>query len=106
MSYIRPTSPYRFVKGFSNGDYVYCSQDSKGKEFIEEYNGISDDTLVELICREISTEDYTYKEWLTKKIAERLKVELRKKPLTNEQILKIHFKRINQSIYESLEAKK
>ncbi|MBR9675969.1 hypothetical protein GOV05_03100 [Candidatus Woesearchaeota archaeon] len=78
MSYIRASYPYVYVKGVSN-DYVFCD----GKHnYVEDYGRLSNESIVEMLSRLWKTEDKLFKEYLIKKIAERLDVKLRKKPLT------------------------
>ena len=76
MSYIRVGSELRFVEGESE-DYVF--PDYGG--FIEDYGKISDKGIIELLFRYWKTDDESFKENLLKKLANRLDVKLRKKPL-------------------------
>ena len=89
MSYLRWFEPLRYVDADSI-DYVYGTYDEKGNVYIQDYGGLSDEGLVELCCRAINEywkKDPEFKEYLMKKLAKRLKVKLRKKPLTDEEIL-------------------
>ena len=86
MSYIRYSHPYRFVDGNSD-DYIWCGQDSQdGEYYIEDYGKISDNTLVELLAQVLidnnHVHDPRYREYLLKKLSERLKVSLRPQKLT------------------------
>jgi len=110
MSYIRPGWDLKWVEGISK-DYVYPTED-KGKIIIEDYGGISDEGIVELLIQEWDTHDILFKQHLIKRLADRLGVELRKKPLdwkimvtrmdkrSNELVKKIHskkFKKLSKS---------
>lgn len=81
MSYIRLNSEMRFVKGKSDC-YIFPSAETNT---IEDYGKITDKVIVELLFRYWKTDDSEFKEYLLKKLAERLYVELRKNPLTNEE---------------------
>ena len=94
MSYIRPTHALKYVDGISE-DYIYPTK-YKRKEYIVDYGSINDTSLVELICsvfNEEKTNDKMLKDYLIKKLAERLVVKLRKKPLTEKQLLNKFFKK-------------
>jgi len=67
MSYIRAGQPVRYVEG---------------------------DTLVELFFKYWKTEDEILKEYLLKKLAERLNVKLRGKPLTTDEAIDLSMKKI------------
>lgn len=82
MSYIRAGSPYIYVEGNSD-DYIFLSAGEK--DFVEDYNHISDNTMVDLIARTLSDEDPMLKDYLFKKLAIRLGVHLRLKPLTKDE---------------------
>lgn len=93
MSFLRYGHPLIYVNGKSN-DYIFPTMNGK-KEVIEDYGDITNEGLVELLCMVI--DDYfvggPYREelmgtYLKQKIAKKLKVELRKKPLTMEQLHK------------------
>jgi hypothetical protein len=92
MSYIRASSTYSFVDGESKGDYVFCMME-KGKERIQDYGAISDATLVEFVCMIANERHYyddkTFKDYVVKKLAERLNVPMRKKRLTDKQLTKL-----------------
>jgi len=75
-----------YVKGNST-DYVFL--DSGGKEYpayIEDYDRLSNEGFVEMFARWFKTEDKEFQEYMLKKLAEKLDVKLRKKPLTWEQV--------------------
>ena len=76
MSYIRLGWPMKYVKGISK-DYVF--PDHRG--YIEDYDRITDNGLVELLFLYWKTDDELFKQHVLKRLAERLGVELRKKPL-------------------------
>lgn len=79
MSYVRYGNEYKYVEG-SSDDYIFHSSGYNGRDdFIEDYDNISNDTMVELICRviESSDEDRLYKDYLKRKLAEKLNVELK-----------------------------
>jgi len=81
MSYIRAGWPMKYVKGISK-DYVF--PDTSG--YIEDYDRITDDGLVELICLYWRTDDELFKQHMMKRLADRLGVKLRKKPLDDEKV--------------------
>jgi len=92
MSYLRFGWPLKYVKANSE-DYVYVT--GYEKEYVEDYGGISDKGLVELCCKAIDEyykDDPTFKEYLMKKLAKRLKVKLRKRPLTDDEIWDLFWK--------------
>ena len=102
MSYLRAGSIFKYVEGESK-DYVFPESYKKGKKtiyHIVDYGSITNEGLVELffihveafdsLCPEF---DNTLTDYLLKKLAEKLKVKLRKKPLTNEQVLKLMLKK-------------
>ena len=99
MSYIRAGHPLKYVKGNSE-DYIYETE-HKNKIFIEDYSGISDSGLVELCCKAIDKgygeREKCFKRYLKRKLAERLKVELRKTPLTDKEIDKYFWKTIRET---------
>lgn len=104
MSYIRYGHPLRYVKGESI-DYIFPTIAGKNKEVIEDYGDISNSGLVELLC-EIIDEHYDgadlYRElvmgeYLKKKLAKKLNVELRKAPLTEKQLMVHEKKHIKES---------
>ena len=101
MSYIRMCSTLKYVDGPSD-DYIYPSR-HKGKDYIVDYGGISDTGLVELICSIFDgrrTDDKMFKDYLIKRLAERLDVKLRKKPLTEKQLLSRFFKEAYKDVKE------
>ncbi len=75
----------RFVKGLSK-DYVFLSGTVHGPKFIQDYGKLSNEGLIEILCRRWSTDDELLKKYIIEKIAKRLDVKLRKNPLTNEQL--------------------
>jgi len=83
MSYLRYAWSHKYVDGKSK-DYVF-SHCAGG---IEDYGSLTDEGLVELLCEAIDDhyKDEGFKSYLMKKVAERLKVKLREKPLTDEEI--------------------
>jgi len=96
MSYIRACSPYKYVDGISPGDYVYQNFDN----IIVDYGSISDETLVEFICVMCEyygsqyKDDKAFTDYVMGKISKRLKVKLRKEPLTDEQLLDLILKKM------------
>ena len=97
MSYIRMGHPLVYVKGNSE-DYVFGSAIPNGKggyktEYIEDYGNISDSGFIELLFENWKTKDKMFKEHLLKRLAKRLNVKLREKPLTDKQIMKLWYKR-------------
>ena len=100
MAYLRCGSILKYVEGKSE-DYVFPTSKKKGKKwvnFIEDYGGITNEGLVEMFCEHIEVYDSllpsfdrTLTEYLLKRLAEKLKVKLRKKPLTEKQLLKFWY---------------
>lgn len=103
MSYIRASSIFKFVRGESS-DYVYPTSYKKGKkeiDYIEDYGGISDAGIIEMLFRyQTKEEDFNKKDvlivHLLKRLAENLNVKLRKKPLTDKQEMREFNKRLNK----------
>ena len=86
MSYMRIGYPNKYVDGESK-DYIY----SDGKEIID-YGMLDDSSIVEIICRFL--DDYCQNDrliynYLTKHLADRLNVKLRKKPLSTDDWFEI-----------------
>jgi hypothetical protein len=81
MSYIRSAMPLKYVEGNSE-DYVF--PDYRG--FIEDYGKISDKGLIELLFTYWKTDDKLFKNHLLKRLAERLNVKLREKPLIDDEV--------------------
>lgn len=86
MSYLRYGYKLRYVKGESK-DYIFPTTIGK-KEVIEDYGDITNEGLVELVCKCIDESFYGghYREkimgeYLKKKLAKKLNVTLRKNPL-------------------------
>jgi len=79
MSYIRASYPLRYVDGISN-DYVFCSD-----EYIEDYGKISNEGLIEILSERWITDDDLLKNYILQKLAKRLNVKLREKPLTVDE---------------------
>ena len=80
MSYLRAGYPLKYVEGESE-DYVFPHSDG----YIEDYGKITNEGIVELLFRYWKTEDTMFKEHLLKRLAEKLNVKLRDKPLTEEE---------------------
>jgi len=94
MSYIRSGSTFMFVEGESS-DYIYpTTQD--GKTLIMDYGLLHNNTLVELIARNLSKDKYGFEKYLIQHLAKRLKVKLRKKPLTREEAFDITCKKVEK----------
>ena len=93
MSYIRNGSIYKYVEGKSI-DYVF----STGKG-IEDYGSISNETIVELLFTfaEKGDDDDLIMSQMAKRLAENLKIKLRKKPLTFEEQLNSQTEHITKS---------
>jgi len=96
MSYIRMGSPYKYLEGFSSNDYVFPTK-YKGKEFIEDYGSISNETIVELLLRFGDQRDDLILTQMGIRLAENLNIKLRKKPLTDKQLSKKYFKEIKKT---------
>jgi len=106
MSYIRQGWALEFVDGISR-DYIFASSGvkgyKKGKEFIEDYGKITNDTIVEILATRFLSEDKLFRDYLLPILAERLNVKLRKKPLTQIQQIKLmekNIKKVNQLFKE------
>jgi len=85
MSYIRAGHPLKHVDGVSN-DYVFPTTNPDTNEhYIEDYGGISDDGFIELLFKRWHTNDIIFKEHLLKRLAKRLNVTLRNRPLTSQE---------------------
>lgn len=87
MSLIRYGSTYEYVEGESE-DYVFhSSMPKESEDFVEDYNQLSNETLVELALRAMNRpiKCDLCREYVMKKLAERLQVKLRKKPLTPQE---------------------
>lgn len=82
MSYIRASWPMKYVKGISK-DYVF--PDESG--YIEDYDRITDNGLVELIYIYWRTDDEPFKQYIMKRLADRLGVKLRKIPLDDKKVM-------------------
>lgn len=91
MSYIRMNSPYRYVDGFSE-DYIFPAETKKGEEFIEDYGNITNKTIVELLIRLGDEHGNLLLVQMGIRLAENLNIKLRKKPLTNKQLIKEYSK--------------
>ena len=96
MSYLRPSDALKYVDSDSK-DYVYETNDANYKPYIEDHGGISNEGLVELCCRAIDSyyDRKPIKKYLMKKLAERLNVKLRDRPLTDEELFEEFCKRLN-----------
>ena len=81
MSYIRYTSPYKYLYGKSN-DYVFESS-----EGIEDYGGMSNESIIEILLSFSKNDDDLILAHLAKRLAENLGIELRETPLTIEQLI-------------------
>ena len=102
MSYIRYGHPLRYVKGESE-DYIFSTIEGN-KNVIEDYGDISNSGLVEILCRTIDEyyDGTPYREllmgdYLKKKLAKKLNVELRKAPLTDKQLLVYEKRNLKQT---------
>lgn len=91
MSFIRSGYPMKYVDGVSE-DYIYPTE-RKGKDFVEDYGGITKEGLVEILCRVIDASprfrNETERKYFREQLAEKLDVKLRSVPLTDKQWLKI-----------------
>jgi len=83
MSYIRMGHPLVWVEGNSE-DYVY----SDGVRIVD-YGSISDTGFIELLFEYWKCEDAEFKNHVLKRLADRLEVKLRKKPLTDKEYEKL-----------------
>lgn len=82
MSFIRAAWALIYVDGDSH-DYVFSSGDK-----IVDYGNISNEGLVEILCRFIDNQkdmEPFEKRYFMEKLASRLKVKLRPRPLTQEE---------------------
>jgi len=96
MSYLRQSDALKYVDSESK-DYVYETVDADYKRYIEDHGGISNEGLVELCCEAIDSyyKKKPIKKYLMKKLAERLNVKLRARPLTDEELFEEFFKGMN-----------
>lgn len=80
MSYIRAGYPLEYVHGISE-DYVYpTSEGQDGTEYIEDYGSISNNGIIEILCRHWQTGnkyDELLKWKIIKYLAEKLHVPLK-----------------------------
>ena len=98
MSYIRAGWDLRWVKGISK-DYVWCGQNDKtGKYYIEDYGKISDTGFIELLMDYWETDNKLFKQHLIKRLADRLGVKLRKKPMSDKEMFRRMSKRSNKLV--------
>lgn len=95
MSFIRAGYLMKYVEGISD-DYVY-STERKGKPYVEDYGCITNEGLVEILCHIIDySERFRNEEerkYFRKKLAEKLGVNLRKKPLSDKEWIKLVMKK-------------
>jgi len=97
MSYIRFGSVYKYVEGESK-DYIYPSEN-----IIVDYGDISNETLIELLFRHADIRDNicpkfndVLTQYILTKLAERLKVKLRRVPLSDDKCMKIYIKKLKK----------
>ena len=100
MSYIRSSSVYKYVNE-ENKDYIFLSCGiNDAEDFVEDYGRIQDSTLVEffhlMLLEDWCKDDKKLKEYMLKKLTEKLGVILRKTPLTKEEQRKIVWKNFQQ----------
>jgi len=97
-SYVRPGTPYVYVDG-ENEDYIFLC-DSLNKNYIEDYGKISKESIVDIIFNEWKTtteNDKILKKYMLKKLAEQLKVKIRKKPLNAKSWLAKYKKTLKEN---------
>ena len=92
MSYLRASWEHKFVEGDSK-DYVYANSNP---EYVEDYGDITNEGFVEIFANRFSSGDKLLDEYMLRKLAKKLKVKLRKKPLTNKQILERQEKKVKK----------
>ena len=78
----------QYVEGISDS---YVFEDYTG--YIEDYDRLSNKALMEILIENWGTEDKLLKNYLIKKLAEKLDVKLRKKPLTAEEAFEKTFEK-------------
>ena len=84
MSYIRGGYPYNYVEGISE-DYIFLSSiDNSNDVFIEDYGKISNETIVELVAKNLYTDSPKFRVYLIQKLADKLNVKLKKEAFENE----------------------
>lgn len=90
MSYIRAGWKHKYVCGNSK-DYVF--HHSGG--YIEDYGYLSNEGLAEIMCRVIDRhfDDKIEKQYFMEKLSQRLNVKLRKRHLSDNEILNDMIKR-------------
>jgi hypothetical protein len=89
MSFIRPGAPYIYVDG-ETADYIFESS-GVGKSYIEDFKQVSKETIVDLLYRHWNPKEKSeklLKDYLLKELAKKLKIKLRKKPLTKAKYIK------------------
>ena len=92
MSYIRAAWEMRFVEGESK-DYVFLDVDG----WVEDYGSVTAEGLIEMLWMHWGRDDDAFKEYILKKLAEKLNVKLRETPLTFEESFAITAKRVEES---------
>jgi len=95
MSYLRASYPLKYVEGISH-DYIYRTTSGKKRkrQFIQDYGNISNEGLVELVAeflKEETERNAVINNYLIRKLAGKLDVKLRKKPLTRNQLIGLIF---------------
>ena len=102
MSYLRYGPVFKYVSGESK-DYIFRSAAStEDKDWMEDYGTIHDESLVELIAQALLEDDTAVEReiflntYLVRKLADRLDVKMRDKYLSQDQQMKLYFKRVKE----------
>ena len=87
--------PHTYVDGDSE-DYIFYSvgpnyPDPEG-EHMEDYGKITNEGVIEILASNWETDDKELKDYIIKKLAEKLKVIMRDKPLTEKENDKLYNK--------------
>jgi len=95
MSYIRPGTVGRIVKGVINKGYVILATE-KNKDEIVSY-GHNKEALIEMLFIHWKTQDKLFKDWLIRELAKELQVTVRKKPLSADESIKKTIEELDKS---------
>jgi len=96
--------PFKYLKGFSK-DYVFPTTTKfKGEkyDYIQDYGGIDNKTIIEILFRQGKWKKDILLIHLALRLAQNLKIKLRKKPLTDKQWNK-KYKKIIEKFEEGFE---
>jgi hypothetical protein len=88
MNYLMQGQPFKYVDGECQPrDTVTTRKNKHGKEEIEPYGKLSDQALMEIVCLAMDCHEPILVKFARKELADRLKVNLRKKPMSTKEAL-------------------